>query len=201
MRDGEDKRPESLAGYFLISETDLMDPNFYRTVVFMVEHNEEGAFGLVVNRLSAVHLGEVLEEASDSRVSEMPIYVGGPVEQQYLFALHTGLPAGISSDHAVEPAAGIFFEPFSHSILAYLADEWSDLPEEDRPGVHIYAGYSGWAPKQLEEELEADAWFHHAATPDIVFRRNPEEGWKDALGKKGTFYQIVAETGYKPSMN
>ena len=178
-----------------------MDPNFYRTVIFMVEHNRDGAFGLVVNRLSSVHLGEVLDEAADSRVSEMPIYVGGPVEQQYLFTLHTGLPGGISSENAVAPAPGIVFEPFSHSILAYLTDEWSDLPDEERPPVHVYAGYSGWAPQQLEQELEADAWFHHAATADIVFRRNPEEGWKDALGKKGAFYQIVAETGYKPSLN
>lgn len=201
MSEGEQKRRESLAGYFLISETDLTDPNFYRTVVFMVEHSEEGAFGLVVNRLSALHLGEVLDEARDTRVAEMPIYVGGPVEQQFLFALHSGLPAGVSSEHAVEPAPGIVFEPFNHSILAYLTEEWPEEPEESRPKIHIYAGYSGWAPKQLEGELDLDAWLHHRATPDIVFRPNPEEGWKDALGKKGAFYQIVAETGYKPSMN
>ena len=201
MSESEQKRPESLAGYFLISETELTDPNFYRTVVFMVEHNEEGAFGLVVNRLSSVHLGEVLDEARDSRVAEMPIFVGGPVEQQYLFSLHSGLPPGVSSEHAVEPAPGIIFEPFNHSILAYLTEEWSEEPEETRPTVHIYAGYSGWAPTQLEQELQLDAWFHHEATSDIVFRRDPEEGWKDALGKKGTFFQIVAETGYKPSMN
>ena len=201
MSESEEKRQESLAGYFLISETELTDPNFYRTVVFMIEHNEEGAFGLVVNRLSAVHLGEVLEEAADSPVSEAAIYVGGPVEQQYLFTLHSGLPGAVSSEHAVEPAAGIHFEPFSHSILAYLTDEWADLSEEARPSIHIFAGYSGWAPGQLESELDRDAWFLHRATPDIVFRRDPEEGWKDALGKKGPFYQIVAETGYNPSMN
>ncbi|MFP4329938.1 MAG: YqgE/AlgH family protein [Spirochaetaceae bacterium] len=201
MGEEEQKRPKSLAGHFLISEADLMDPNFYRTVVLMVEHNEDGAFGLVVNRLSNVTLGEVLEEAEESEIAELPIYVGGPVEQQYLFTLHSGLPAGISSEHATSPAPGIVFEPLSHSILAYLTDEWPLEELEERPIIHVYAGYSGWGPRQLEGELESDAWLHHLATPDIVFRPDPQEGWKDALGKKGAFYQIVAETGYKPSMN
>ncbi|HUZ17768.1 MAG TPA: YqgE/AlgH family protein [Spirochaetia bacterium] len=193
--------PRFLEGYFLISEVELMDPNFYRTVVLLVKHDEEGAFGLVVNRRSNVTLGELVEGFEDSEARSLPIHVGGPVQQEFMFTLHSGLPDQLRSEHASTPSPGVVFEPVTESVVEYLRDEWITLPANERPKIHLFAGYSGWGAGQLEGELEAKAWVIMPATSDLVFYPNPAEGWRQALGRKGAFYKIVAETGFKPSMN
>jgi putative transcriptional regulator len=193
--------PRFLTGYFLISEVELMDPNFYRSVVLLVKHDDEGAFGLVVNRRSNVTLGELVDGFDESEAKTIPIHVGGPVQQEFLFALHDGLPDQLTSDHASTPADGVVFEPVTESVIDYLREEWALLPPEARPKIHLFAGYSGWGAGQLEGELKASAWVLLQASSDIVFYPNPAEGWRQALSRKGPFYKIVAETGFKPSMN
>lgn len=193
--------PRSLEGHFLISETELTDPNFYRTVVLMINHNEDGAFGLVVNRPADLTLGDIVPELEEETVGERAAYIGGPVEQQFLFALHSGLPKEATSSYAVEPAAGVVFEPVFNAMDTYLRTEWADLSAAERPKLHFYLGYAGWAPGQLERELEEKAWIVIPATAEIVFHDRPDEGWNDALSAKGGLYRIIAQTGFKPSMN
>ncbi len=193
--------PASLEGYFLVSETELVDPNFHRTVVLLVNHNEEGAFGLVVNRPADISLGDIVEEFEDQPLGELAAFVGGPVEQHYLFTLHTGLPENAESQYALRPAEGIVFEPVFHAMEGYLRTEWPELDEADRPSINFYLGYAGWGPGQLESELEEKAWLVLPATPEIVFHPDPAEGWNAALTRKGGLYHVVAQTGFKPSMN
>jgi len=201
-REQSEGRPKNLTGHFLIAETDLQDPNFFRTVVLMVQHNEEGAFGLVVNRSSEVTVGTVIEETLDSPLAELPVFVGGPVQQNYVFVLHNGIPLRYRSDYCDEVCPGVYFEPSFQHVLDFTRSEDYRLPAGGgRPAIRIFAGYSGWAPGQLEEELESDAWFVGPAEEDVVFEVTTAEGWKAALSKKGGFYRIVAETGYHPSMN
>ena len=195
------EQPRFLGGYFLISEVELVDPNFFRTVVLLVSHDDDGAFGLVVNRKSDVTLKDLIDGMDDSAAGELPIYIGGPVQQEYLFVVHSGLPEAAGSGHESEAAEGVIFEPATESLMNYLTTEWTDTPEPERPRLHLYAGYSGWGSGQLERELREQAWVVLQASGDIVFHDNPEEGWKDALSRKGPFYRIVAETGFKPSMN
>ncbi len=201
--DGHDAaQTGNLRGQFLIAETELQDPNFFRTVVLIIHHNDEGAFGLVVNRGSEVTVGEVIEGSDNSVISELPLMVGGPVQQNYVFSLHSGIPEEFRSEHSEEPAPGIVFEPSFQHIIDYVeSDSWAALPIDDRERIVVFAGYSGWGPGQLESEFEEEAWLIHPADPDVVFQSNPSEGWKAALSKKGGFYRIVAETGYKPSRN
>jgi putative transcriptional regulator len=197
---GEDD-PRYLGGYFLISEFDLMDPNFYRSVILMIAHDDEGAFGLVVNRPSQVTLGEVIEGVEDTPAASIPVYVGGPVQQNALFVLHTsGSRAGAAAG-VKEPLEGLCFEPATKSLLEYLTGEWAALPEADRPAVRIYAGYSGWGPGQLESELKRESWVVLKATEQVVFDPDPQATWAEALAKKGPLYQIILQTGFKPSMN
>jgi putative transcriptional regulator len=195
------KMPESLEGHFLISETDLMDPNFFRTVVLITDHNEKGAFGLVVNRKSTSSLMDVLPGFSETDAGTIPIFVGGPVQQEYLFVLHSGLPEGTQNEHAETPTPGVIFEPATEPLIDYLQSNWPSILPDDRPRLHFYAGYSGWAPGQLEDEISYGAWYVHKATADIVFHADPEQGWRDALSRKGEIYRIIAETGYRPSLN
>ncbi|TVR03611.1 MAG: YqgE/AlgH family protein, partial [Spirochaetaceae bacterium] len=80
-------------------------------------------------------------------------------------------------------------------------EQWSAIPPDDQPKLHLYAGYSGWGPDQLESEIRLGAWYLHQAAADIVFHPEPEQGWRDALSRKGEIYRIIAETGYRPSLN
>lgn len=194
--------PADLTGQFLIAETDLQDPNFFRTVVLIIQHNEEGAFGLVINRQSDVLAGEVIEEVADSLLEEQPVFVGGPVQQNYVFALHDGIPERYRSEHCEQPGTGVFFEPsFQHVIDYVRSEDYRAAAAEETPSIKVLAGYSGWGPGQLEAELEEEAWYLNPASADVIFETGPAEGWKEALSRKGGYYRIVAQTGFKPSIN
>ena len=197
---GEDD-PRYLDGYFLISEFDLMDPNFYRSVILMIAHDDEGAFGLVVNHPSRLSLGEVIEGVEDTPAASIPVFVGGPVQQNALFVLHTSQSREGEASGLKKPLDGIVFEPATRSLIEYLTGEWAALPEAERPAVRLYAGYSGWGPGQLESELKRESWVVLKATEQVVFDPDPQATWAQALAKKGPLYQIILQTGFKPSMN
>ena len=208
-----------LTGKFLISGLNLFDPNFFRTVVLMLQHSDEGAFGLVVNRPAEYTLGTILPKLAGGEALDIPVYIGGPVQQDLLFALHSRLPSDgwesftqkddllgedalyHESPAATEPIPGLVFEPSTQDLVRYLVEEWEKTAPEDRPKIRLYAGYSGWGPNQLEQELREHAWFTHEASGDIVFHPYPEIAWKAALSEKGEYYKFVADTGYMPSVN
>lgn len=187
----------SLAGYFLVAETDLGDPNFTETVVLIISHDAQGAFGLVVNRKSEVTLGEAAPDYRQSALAGIPLYVGGPVEQEYLFTIHSGLPAGYGSEFAREVVKGVVFEPNFGELERFLLHE----AQQSAPQLRLFAGYSGWGPGQLEAEMTQQSWVILPASADLVFDPHPSQGWKAALRKKGGVYWVAAETGYKPSLN
>lgn len=193
--------PRYLEGYFLISETELIDPNFVRTVVLMIQHDDGGAFGLVVNRQTDLTLGGIIDTYADTSAADIPVFIGGPVEQQFLFVLHSGLPEGFSGEHTHEVVPGVFFEPNFQLVQDFLDQHWDRIAAEDRPRIHLFGGYSGWGPGQLENELRHRSWVLLEASDKIVFHADPTEGWNEALRKKGGIYWVVAETGTKPSMN
>jgi len=193
--------PRYLGGYMLVSDITLMDPNFYRSVVLMITHDDNGAFGLVVNRPSKFTLGELAEGLEDSPAASIPIYVGGPLQQEILFILHSDFDPDIESEHRERPADGVVFEPVTQAVVDFLKSQWSPLPAEDRPMVRLYAGYAGWGPGQVEGELKSEAWVVLKATTEIVFHVEPEKGWADAFSKKGPLHQIILQTGFKPSLN
>ena len=195
------ENPENLAGFFLVSEIALGDPNFRNTVVLMISHDSSGAFGLVVNRPSPFTLGDLIDGLEGTPAAKIPVYVGGPVQQEVLFLLHSGLPAGTVDDEPDEPIPGVFSQPATRGVVEYLREDWSSAAESDRPEIRVYAGYSGWGPGQVEGELKADTWVVIPATREIVFGADAAGAWADAFARKGPLYQIILQTGFKPSMN
>lgn len=191
--------PKDLSGHFLISELELADPNFVKTVVLMITHDENGAFGLVVNRQAEATLGDIVPEFANSPAAAIPVFVGGPVEQQYIFLLHGGLDG--ESEGAKQVVDGVVFEPSFDAVAPHLMDAWSALGDGMATPVHLYAGYSGWGPGQLEGELEHGAWLVIPAGKSLVFHGDPEAAWTEAFGSLGDLYRIAAETGYRPSLN
>ncbi len=190
-----------LGGSFLVSEIALSDPNFRQTVVLMISHDDNGAFGLVVNRPSPFTLGDVVEGIDDSPARTIPVFIGGPVQQEILFLLHASFPGQTGDEDAARPVEGVISEPATLALVEYLKNDWAILPPEDRPAVRVYAGYSGWGPGQLEGELKSEAWVVVKATQELIFRPDAAGAWEDAFARKGPLYQIILQTGFKPSMN
>jgi putative transcriptional regulator len=190
-----------LAGNFLVSEISLADPNFRQTVVLMISHDSNGAFGLVVNRPSPFMLGDVVEGLDESAARGIPVFIGGPVQQEILFLLHASFPGQAENDDAARPVEGVISEPATVALIEYLKTDWAGLPPEDRPAVRVYAGYSGWGPGQLEGELKSEAWVILKAAKELIFREDAAGAWEEAFARKGPLYQIILQTGFKPSMN
>ncbi len=132
--------PERLTGCFLVSEIELGDPNFRNTVVLMITHDDKGAFGLVVNRPSPFTLGDLIDGLDGTAAASIPVFVGGPVQQEVLFVLHSALPSDGPQGQPDEPIEGVFSEPATRMLVDYLRDDWGSMPEDERPEVRVYAG-------------------------------------------------------------
>lgn len=154
---------ESLAGQFLIASPRLVDPNFAKAVVLMVQHGDEGALGLVVNRPLETSVEEICEKVLETPcAAEGVLYQGGPCEGP-LMVVHTH---GSRSDIAVKD--GVHFSTERDSI------EW--LLRYNEAPIKYFVGYSGWAAGQLENEMESGSWFTLPADEDQIFQAG-EELW------------------------
>jgi putative transcriptional regulator len=188
MEPDADPGTESLRGKLLIASPTLEDPNFARTVVLITEHGEEGAMGIVLNRPSEADVAAVVPDL-EPIAGEAPIFVGGPVQPEALVVL------GEFSDP--EKAAWIVVADVG---LVSAQAELTELPEAVRRG-RVYAGFSGWGPGQLEEEIEEDAWIVEPPIPREIFPDDPESLWSDVLERMGGQYALVARMPEDPSLN
>jgi len=173
---------DSLRAHLLIASPRLAD-YFRRSVVLVLEHNDEGAMGVVLNRPSdalvrnavpdLVHLGEL----------DDVVQVGGPVQPQAVIVL------------------GEFEQPedASRIVAGELGVVDPDRADAELRRARVYAGYAGWAPGQLEAELEEDAWIVEPIDPDDPFRE--DDLWPAALARKGGEYALLARMPADPSVN
>ena len=166
---------ESLAPSLLLSMPQLQDPNFARSVVLLCEHAPEGAFGLVLNRptdvaaASAVHLDPPLLGGNGMR-----LWLGGPVEPQRGWILAGDEPEA-DARLIVE---GVYL---SSSPLALRRV----LEAEREPRARVLAGYAGWGPGQLDEELAESSWLIAGVQPDLIFDIEPPLMWETAIRRLG----------------
>jgi putative transcriptional regulator len=184
-----DGMDESLRGKLLVASPALVDPNFARSVVFITEHNEEGAMGIVLDRPSETLVGEAVPQLGDVAGEEAPVYVGGPVQPSALVVL-----AEFS-----DPVAAAWIVVADVGFASADAD-MDELPDAVRR-ARVYAGYSGWGPGQLEAEMEVDSWIVEPPLPKELFPDDPEALWSDVLARKGGEYALVARMPVDPSMN
>ncbi len=179
---------ESLRGKLLVASPALVDPNFARTVIFITEHNDEGAMGIVLDRPSETAVESVVPELAEIAGGE-PIYVGGPVQPEALVLL-----AEFSN---VEAAAWIVVADVG---LASADVDLEELAASVRRG-RVYAGYSGWGPGQLEAEMEVESWIVEPPLPAELFPEDPATLWNDVLARKGGQYALLARMPADPSVN
>jgi putative transcriptional regulator len=179
---------DSMRGQLLIAGPSLLDPNFFRTVVLVIEHSDEGALGLVLNRPSETSVGEAVDELEELLRSEDPLFIGGPVQQSALIVL-------AEFDDAAN-AALIAFEDVG--VLGTGAVDGQ--PSGVRRG-RAFAGHAGWGPGQLDSELERGDWIVERAIREDAFSAAPVQLWESVLTRKGGSYALVARMPPDPSMN
>jgi putative transcriptional regulator len=183
----------SLKGKLLLDGGKLVDTVFHRSVVLICEHNADGAFGLVLNRLSEHEVGKALDVLLPDVVKHLPVFLGGPVQPQALSCL-------------IHDPTDNDFTKSSVIRGLRLTHDLDDLVEagEDfltRVRFKFFAGYAGWSPGQLDNEMKQNAWLTHPASIEFVFHPQPQELWKTILLTKGPEYRLLAETPEDVSKN
>lgn len=160
----------TLRGHFLVAGPRLRDPNFFKSVVLIVEHNDEGAMGLVINLPSSVTIESALSGHFDAPVAGGHVYQGGPVEQTALFLLH--------NSQALDPGeTPILPDLFIGSCAEVFEQVVSQAATDDMIQYRIFSGCSGWGAGQLEDELSRGDWQIVHASVEIVFATDPYEVW------------------------
>jgi len=177
---------DALAPGFLIAVPQLLDGNFFRSVVYLIEHSEEGAFGVVINRPSDLMVADLLGSLGLvlPKVSESRVLIGGPVQPDRCLVLHReGDPTGGS-----RAITGTLFLASSQASLTRL---FSSVD----PEALCFAGYSGWGPGQLEKELEEGSWIPGPPNEDAVFHGDRDGLWDRSLRSLGIDPMFLVKGG------
>lgn len=181
-------RVHSLKGHLLVAGPGLHDPNFRRTVILVGEHGDEGALGVILNRMSDSRVDDALPELAGLVDGAEAVHVGGPVQPSAIVVLAE------------------FEEPERAGTL--VLDDIGFLPSEIDPDAlgelrraRVFAGYAGWGPGQLDGELQEGSWIVEPAAADDVFTSDPEELWSDVLRRKGGPFGVLALMPPDPSLN
>ena len=178
-------------GRLVVATPALDDPNFERAVVLILDHDEDGALGVVLNRASSVTVEDTLGDWAELAARPAVVFGGGPVEPTAVVALG-------ATTSVVTPDAG---PAILDRIRLVDLDEDPVLAAAEVERVRIFAGYAGWAPDQLEEEIEQGAWFPLDAAPDDVFSDDPVGLWHAVLRRQPDGLKLLATFPQDPTQN
>ncbi len=166
----------TIAPTLLLSMPQLDDPNFGRTVVLLCEFASEGAFGLILNRPTEFPAAEVVQLAPPVVAgNDLPLWIGGPVEPERGWIL---LSETRDHEDAREIAPGLFLSASPHVLRRVLE---SSMP----PSARVIAGYAGWGPGQLDQELSESSWLTADVDADFVFNTPAAALWEAAIRRLG----------------
>lgn len=181
---------KSLKGQLLLDGGRLNGSFFHRTVILLCQHDPEGAFGLVLNRSTENKVGEMIVADLPESLREQTLYLGGPVQPNTLSYLYT--------DTYIVDANVMANLSLGHSLdsLVELGESFSATKQ-----VRIFAGYAGWGPGQLEDEMKRKAWLLHPASLDLVFAPDPSKLWQEILRQKGWQYKLLSQAPEDLSRN
>jgi putative transcriptional regulator len=178
-------------GRLLVAAPSLDDPNFERAVILVLDHDEDGALGVVLNRASAVTVRDTLLGWNELASAPPVVFGGGPVEPTAIVALGSAA-SGVTPDG---------WTPILDRIRLVDLDDDPVLAASDLDHLRIFAGYAGWAPGQLEDELLQGAWFDVDAEPGDVFTDDPDALWHRVLARQGGRLRLLATFPDDPTMN
>ncbi|PEN08377.1 hypothetical protein CRI93_04490 [Longimonas halophila] len=177
-------------GSLLIAAPIMEDPNFRRTVILLCDHTSEGSFGLVLNRPTDLHLGDVMDAYF---VNDPPLAFGGPVQQETLHFLHRYAEA-VPESIAVLP--GVRWGG-TYDTIETLVQSEAPSPQS----IRFFLGYTGWAPGQLQQEVNQDGWIVTEAEPEWVFETKASMLWPRVMRAMGGEYALLSTFPDDPRMN
>ncbi len=182
-----DRTSPSLAGKILVAHPELKDPNFSRTLLYLLAHTKtDGSLGIVLNRpLTGASLDELIETESSLNTRIIPVYWGGPVATHQL------------------SIARIAWQPITRKIVFennLTIEQASALGRQPGSTVRAFVGYAGWSAGQLEHEIQQNAWVVVPASEDHV--STPADSlWKTVLGSLSPHFRLQADAPDDPSLN
>jgi putative transcriptional regulator len=180
-----------LTNQFIIAMPNLADPNFSHTVAFLCQHNQDGALGIVINRTTDMKLGEIFKQMDIKVIApataEIPVFAGGPVQQDRGFVVHTG-----GGDwHATMAVSETISLTTSRDVLEAIAA--GEGPEQ----YLIALGYAGWGAGQLEKEIMDNAWLNTPYGKEVLFDTPVNLRWNAAAEQIGIdINQLTAPAGH-----
>ncbi|MBB4077936.1 putative transcriptional regulator [Lewinella aquimaris] len=177
-------------GTILLAEPFMLDPNFKRSTVLVVEHNPEGSLGFIMNRRVNMRVDALAKEFPEF---DAPVYFGGPVGTDTVHYLHRKGDLLEGSDEVME---GIFWGG-NYEKLRFLIDQKLITPYD----IRFFVGYSGWSDSQLQEELEGGSWVTARMDPNYLFKSDPEKLWSQVMENKGDTFSVIASMREEPSYN
>jgi putative transcriptional regulator len=182
----------SLAGKLLVAFPRLLDPNFFRTVTLILEHNQEGALGLVLNRPSETPVSDPLPLWGHLAAQPPVVFVGGPVSPG----------AAICLAHVEEPdkETSSFHKLFGHIGSIDLRKDPVESEVEVNQ-IRVFSGYAGWGPGQLETEIHEGGWLVADAMESDVLVADPENLWHNVLKRQKGNVRILATYPIEPNLN
>lgn len=175
-----------LAPGILIAVPQMDDPNFTRSVVLLIEHNESGAMGIVLNRPSEIALADIgREHGMEVHGEAGPAFIGGPVQRERGFLVHRRPEVGDS----VQLDSDVYLSVSTDALRALLAG--------DPAAYRLCLGYAGWGPGQLERELEAGGWLNSSITSRRIFDTPVEKIWDAVIRDLGIDPAFLVQGGGK----
>jgi len=165
---------EPAAGRFLVARRSLHGPYFGRTVIYLIQHDTTGTLGVVVNRPLGMSAADVLPDMHVVELGAYPVYSGGPVNPHIMVML-------IRGEYRTELAQHIRGDVYASSDSAML----TQLVQARKPvsELRLFAGQTGWAPGQLEQEIKADDWYVTEGDPDAVFSGDAVSLWEKMINR------------------
>jgi putative transcriptional regulator len=170
-----DGSPEVRAGMLLLASPQLLDPNFVDAVILLLDVDQDGALGVVLNRPSGVPVSEVLETWGELASEPEVLFRGGPVSTE------GALGVGLLRDGGEAPVG---FREVDGALGLVDLDTPVELVSGSLAGMRVFAGYAGWGAEQLSAEIEEGSWYVVPGEPVDVFRLDPSELWRDVLRRQ-----------------
>lgn len=187
---------EPAKGRFLVSEPFLPDPNFSRTVILLTEHNDEGSFGLVLNKALDIKPEDVIEEFIST---PFHLFSGGPVSLNEMYYVHN---LGSTIEGSLEVLPGLFWGGNFMQISELV--KGNELNEDQ---IKFFVGYSGWSPGQLKDEIKQKSWIvlpgdaQSVLGPSATGSGSDQEMWENLLKKHGKKFELLSTFPKNPELN
>jgi putative transcriptional regulator len=164
-------------GKFLVADHRLRDPNFKQTVVLLLQYSPHGAMGFVVNRPTDVRLSEAISEIEQLKQREDTLYKGGPVPSEALYLLYR-------SEKKLDESNRVVQDVYLSASLGVLAQLVAGAGGKN--DFRLYVGHAGWAPGQLDREVERGDWHVVDAASDLIFAEKPSTVWQRSVPRSPT---------------